>query len=55
MVKMCWIKTLGHLGNNNCVNIDAMVGTFCYEDIKSSGTLHVGASVPSKENKLITS
>lgn len=54
MAKMCWLKTLDHLDNNSCVNIDATLGILCYEDIKSSGTLHVRASVPSKENKLIS-
>ena len=48
MAKMCRLKTLDRLDNKNCVNIDVTLGTLCYEDIKSSGTLHVRASVPSK-------
>lgn len=51
---MCRLKTLDHLDNNNCVNMDAIFGTLCHEDVNSSATSHVGASVPSKENKLIT-
>ena len=54
MAKMCRLKTLDHLDNNNCVNMDAIFGTLCHEDVNSSATSHVGASVPSKENKLIT-
>lgn len=52
--KMCWFQTLDHLDHCNCVNTDAMLGTLCGEVVKSSGTSHIGASVPSKENKLIT-
>lgn len=47
-------RTSGHLDNNDCVDTDAIWGTLCCEDLKNPWISHVGASVPSKENKLIT-
>jgi hypothetical protein len=50
MAKMCWSKMSDHLDNDNCVDIDVILGTLCY----NSWALHVGTPVPFKENKLAT-